>query len=251
MPNQTPRVTQAFLPVPRRATNTDKNVCATLAASCARMGLQSPLTAAYSPRPEPASLLAAGRRLAAAGCCFTAAFRLAAVCVTALPFFVAAVLFLALALFPAAPGIRAGQVGLFTGVQQVTSVPVVDQFGKPLGSEYNGHEVYETINGGNQAGINTTLKNGSYNDPVGFYTYTGKKVPNGGGAEQAWLAPGAPQATIGLPQQSSPQIAVTIAGFPLAPTAGSGSAVAIPGNRVVSYGILDGQYVLTVKWNAP
>ncbi len=217
------------------------------------MGLQSPLTAAHSPRPKPASLLAAGRRLAAAGCCFTAAFRLAAVCVTALPFFAAAILFFSLALFPAAPGIPAGQVGLFTGVQQVISVPVVDQFGKPLGAEYNGHQVYETINGGNQSGINTTLKNGSYNDPVGFYALTAPPnlVAAGSQAELNWLAASASQATIGLPQQSSPQIAVTIAGFPLAPTASSSGAVAIPGNRVVSYGILDGQYVLTVKWNAP
>ncbi len=157
---------------------------------------------------------------------------------------------------PSVPGIPANEVGLFTGVQQTINVPVVDQFGNALGSEYNGQEVYETINNAaNPVTINQKLKNGSYNDPVGFYSPNPMKtqqiVPIGSQAQQNWLAPGSQQATITVPQQASPHIAVTVAGFSLAPTMGSGGAVAIPGNRIVTYGILDGQYVLTVKWNAP
>jgi hypothetical protein len=133
-------------------------------------------------------------------------------------------------------------------------VPVAGGFGKAPGAEYNGHEVYETIsgvNGGNPVGINTTLQNGSYDDPVGFYSFR-EKVPAGSPAEQNWLAPGSRMMTINVPQKSSPQIAVSICGFDLAPSVGSSSSVAIPGNRVVSLAAGTGnQGKLTIQWNAP
>lgn len=111
---------------------------------------------------------------------------------------------------PSVPGIPAGRVGLFTGVQQTITVPVVDQFGKALGSEYNGQEVYETINNAaNSVAINQNLKNSGYNDPVGFYSpnpmKTQRIVAAGSQTEQNWLAPGSPQASIAVPQQASPQ----------------------------------------------
>lgn len=153
---------------------------------------------------------------------------------------------------PAAPGIPANEVGLFTGVQTVLSVPVVNQFGNALGAEYNGHEVYETINGGNKVGINTTLQNGSYDDPVGFYACANPIVEAAAGSALAnkWLLPGSPQYQIASPQSESPTFSVTVAGFQLAPTVNSSSTVAIPGNRVVSYTAAGGGK-LTVAWNAP
>ncbi|MGC8553687.1 MAG: hypothetical protein ACP5O7_12610, partial [Phycisphaerae bacterium] len=64
------------------------------------------------------------------------------------------------------------------------NVPVVNQFGKPLGAEYNGRMVYE-----DGKAINVKINDGRYSDAVGVFTFPkGAQVPRGGPAEAHWLA---------------------------------------------------------------
>jgi hypothetical protein len=157
---------------------------------------------------------------------------------------------------PPAPGISAADVGTFTAILSSVTVPVVNQFGKSLGAEYNGHEVYETIsgvNGGNPVGINQKVENSSYDDPVGFLSFTpnAKEWPVGSTGAAAWLTT-TQQNTFTVPDSTAQNIAVEICGFSLAPTFASSGSVAIPGNRVVSLAAGTGnQGKLTIQWNAP
>ena len=110
----------------------------------------------------------------------------------------------------------------------ILTVPVVNQFGKPLGGEYDGHEVYE-----NGKAINVAVNGGKYPDDVGVLTTPATaQVRQGSAAEKQWLA-GNPLA---IPNQSYTQnIPLEIAGFTLDPSVA---------NRGVKYN----NGVLTVTW---
>ncbi len=130
------------------------------------------------------------------------------------------------------PPLGAGQVELVTEAITTLSVPVINQFGKPLGAEYNGREVYE-----NGKPINVAVNGGKYPDDVGVFTTPTKAqsrdpVTQGGQAEQNWLA-GNPLA---IPNQSYTQnIPVEIAGFTLDP-------------GVVNRGVDYNNGTLTITW---
>ncbi len=84
------------------------------------------------------------------------------------------------------------------------TIPVVDQFGKPLNS------VYEE-SGGNWVPINQTISaSGTYTDPVGVGN-VGQTVPLGNPLNVAWPASPSPQG----PDDASPP--VQVAGFALSP----------------------------------
>jgi hypothetical protein len=124
------------------------------------------------------------------------------------------------------PRLPAGDVELVTEAMTTLSVPVVNQFGKPLGGEYNGHEVYE-----NGKAINVAINNGKYPDAVGVFRAEGV-TKAGNAAEKQWLA-GNPLA---IPKITTTEnIPVEIAGFTLDPS-------------VVNRGVDYNNGTLTITW---
>jgi hypothetical protein len=124
------------------------------------------------------------------------------------------------------PPLPAGDVELVTEATTTLSVPVVNQFGKTLGSEYSGQMIYE-----NGKATNVAVNGGKYPDVVGVLGAEGETTA-GSPAERNWLA-GNPLA---IPNQSYTQnIPVEIAGFTLDP-----GVV----NRAVNYN----NGTLTITW---
>lgn len=118
-----------------------------------------------------------------------------------------------------AGSLEANQVHLWTWYYHELSVPVIDQFKKPLDAIYNGQKVNEKDSGGNWRSINVTVTNGAYPDPVGVFT---NKTPppadvrKGGADEKAFLAAGAPTMAIAV-GTGVQDIQIQIAGFTLNP----------------------------------
>ncbi len=115
------------------------------------------------------------------------------------------------------------------------TITVDDQFGKILGSIYDGQIVNEEDQGTNTfLPINEKITGGIYSDTVFFYTESSQAYKVGSPQANAW--PGSNQHfQIASPQSMTQNIKVQIAGFTLDP-----SIV----NRKVSYN----NGTLTVTW---
>ena len=126
------------------------------------------------------------------------------------------------------PPLPAGDVELVTEATTTLSVPVVNQFGKTLGSEYSGHMIYE-----NGKATNVAVNGGKYPDVVGVFAFPpNPQVLQGSLAEQNWLSGN----SLAVPNQSFTQnIPVEIAGFTLDPS-------------VVNRGVDYNNGTLTVTW---
>ena len=108
-----------------------------------------------------------------------------------------------------------GNVILATVAVAEQEVTVDDQFGNPLGAEYNGASVYEQ-SGGQFKDINRQLQSGSYAGPLGFFkTSNINGVPANSPQAMAWL--NAQQLPLQSPQSYTQNIPVQIAGFSLSP----------------------------------
>ncbi|MGC8561376.1 MAG: hypothetical protein ACP5O1_11940 [Phycisphaerae bacterium] len=107
-------------------------------------------------------------------------------------------------------------------------VQVVDQFGNPLGAEYTGQVVSETLNGVTGS-INQSLNgSGVYSDPVGVFAYS-QALPLGNPNNVAY-----PQLPATVPA-STENIPVIVAGYTLNPSVA---------NRTVGYN----NGTLTITW---
>lgn len=125
---------------------------------------------------------------------------------------------------------------LGTLVEVPLTIPVVDQFGQPLSSLYNGQAVKEGLQQGVFVGINVVINSGSYVDHVGYEGDNGTKslAATGSPAANAWPTSNQHD-NIASPQSNTASVQVRVAGFTLNP-----SVV----NRTISYS----NGVLTVTW---
>jgi len=125
---------------------------------------------------------------------------------------------------PAAVGLQPGQVALVTTYLRFVNVVVWDRFNEPIGTIYQGAEVFEGVT------INQFLSaNSTYLDPVGFVEID-SIVQAGSAAAQAW--PSQPLIPLQHTGSTVQNIAVQVDGFALNPAIVNRTVTLNPPNSI-------------------